>query len=138
MSKIVDVFGAKITALADAIVFNNRIGRRSLNAGVGFSGGCLPKDIRAFTAHAEALGRGDSVAFLKDVDAINLRQRQRVVPMTLQVLDKPVYTAKVAVLGLRVKPVFDGGTRRPSMWPCNCAALALTSYRSARGSRPRA
>ncbi|TFB95880.1 UDP-glucose/GDP-mannose dehydrogenase family protein [Cryobacterium sp. HLT2-28] len=115
MSEIADVSGANITELADAIGFDNRIGRRFLNAGVGFGGGCLPKDIRAFTARAEELGRGDSVAFLKEVDTINMRQRQRVVAMTLQALDKPVYTAKVAVLGLSFKPHSDDVRDSPAL-----------------------
>ena len=115
MSEIADVSGANITELADAIGFDNRIGRRFLNAGVGFGGGCLPKDIRAFTARAEELGRGESVSFLKEVDAINMRQRQRVVAMTLQALDKPVYTAKVAVLGLSFKPYSDDVRDSPAL-----------------------
>ncbi|TFC12015.1 UDP-glucose/GDP-mannose dehydrogenase family protein [Cryobacterium algoritolerans] len=115
MSEIADVSGADVTQLADAIGFDNRIGRRFLNAGVGFGGGCLPKDIRAFTARAEELGRGDSVAFLKEVDTINMRQRQRVVAMTLQALDKPVYTAKVAVLGLSFKPHSDDVRDSPAL-----------------------
>ena len=80
MSEIADVSGTNVAEFADAI-------------------GCLPKDIRAFTARAEELGRGDSVAFLKEVDTINLRNRQRVVAMTVQALGKPVYRSKVAVLG---------------------------------------
>ena len=115
LSEIADVSGANITELADAIGFDNRIGRRFLNAGVGFGGGCLPKDIRAFTARAEELGRGESVSFLKEVDAINMRQRQRVVAMTLQALDKPVYTAKVAVLGLSFKPHSDDVRDSPAL-----------------------
>src|SRR5690606_32526139 len=79
MAEIAEVTGADVTQLADAIGHDVRIGRKFLNAGVGFGGGCLPKDIRAFTARAEELGRGESVAFLKQVDEINLRRRQRVV-----------------------------------------------------------
>ena len=115
MSEIADVSGANVTELADAIGFDARIGRKFLNAGVGFGGGCLPKDIRAFTARAEELGRGDSVAFLKEVDAINLRQRQRVVAMTLQALDRPVYISKVAVLGLSFKPHSDDVRDSPAL-----------------------
>ena len=115
MSEIADVSGANVTELADAIGFDVRIGRKFLNAGVGFGGGCLPKDIRAFTARAEELGRGDSVAFLKEVDAINLRQRQRVVAMTLQALGKPVYKCKVAVLGLSFKPHSDDVRDSPAL-----------------------
>ena len=115
MSEIADVSGANVTEVADAIGFDVRIGRKFLNAGVGFGGGCLPKDIRAFTARAEELGRGDSVVFLKEVDAINLRQRQRVVGMAVQAFGKPVYRSKVAVLGLSFKPYSDDVRDSPAL-----------------------
>ena len=76
MAEIAEVTGADVTLLADAIGHDARIGRRFLGAGIGFGGGCLPKDIRAFSARAEELGRGESVAFLREVDAINIRRRE--------------------------------------------------------------
>ena len=79
MAEIAEATGADVTQLADAIGHDVRIGRRFLGAGIGFGGGCLPKDIRAFSARAEELGRGESVAFLREVDAINLRRRERAV-----------------------------------------------------------
>jgi UDPglucose 6-dehydrogenase len=115
MAEIADVTGADVTQLADAIGFDARIGRRFLNAGVGFGGGCLPKDIRAFTARAEELGRGESVAFLKEVDAINLRQRDRVVQMVVDALDGNVFEKKVAVLGLAFKPFSDDVRDSPAL-----------------------
>ncbi|TFD83896.1 UDP-glucose/GDP-mannose dehydrogenase family protein [Cryobacterium lactosi] len=115
MAEIAEVSGADVTQLADAIGYDTRIGRRFLNAGVGFGGGCLPKDIRAFTARAEELGRGESVAFLKEVDAINLRRRQRVVDLAVSALDRPVYNAKVAVLGLSFKPHSDDVRDSPAL-----------------------
>lgn len=115
MSELADATGADVTALADAIGHDARIGRRFLNAGVGFGGGCLPKDIRAFAAHAEELGRGDSVAFLKEVDAINLRQRQRVVDLAVSALDGSVFERKVAVLGVTFKPESDDVRDSPAL-----------------------
>jgi UDPglucose 6-dehydrogenase len=115
MAEIAEVSGADVTQLADAIGFDARIGRKFLNAGVGFGGGCLPKDIRAFTARAEELGRGESVAFLKEVDAINLRRRQRVVDLTVEALTRPVHTAKVAILGLSFKPNSDDVRDSPAL-----------------------
>ncbi|MFE6256865.1 UDP-glucose dehydrogenase family protein [Agromyces sp. NPDC057865] len=115
MSEIADATGADVTALADAIGHDARIGRRFLNAGVGFGGGCLPKDIRAFTARAEELGRGDSLAFLKEVDAINLRQRQRVVDLAVGVLGGSVFRKKVAVLGVTFKPESDDVRDSPAL-----------------------
>ncbi|MEC5151123.1 UDP-glucose/GDP-mannose dehydrogenase family protein [Cryobacterium sp. GrIS_2_6] len=115
MAEIAEVTGADVTQLADAIGYDNRIGRRFLGAGVGFGGGCLPKDIRAFTARAEELGRGESVAFLKEVDAINLRRRQRAIDLTVSALGGSAYNAKVAVLGLSFKPHSDDVRDSPAL-----------------------
>ncbi len=115
MAEIAEVAGADVTQLADAIGYDARIGRRFLNAGVGFGGGCLPKDIRAFSARAEELGRGESVAFLKEVDAINLRRRQRVVDLVKEALGGEVYQKKVAVLGLAFKPDSDDIRDSPAL-----------------------
>ncbi|WP_104200551.1 UDP-glucose/GDP-mannose dehydrogenase family protein [Cryobacterium sp. Y29] len=115
MAEIAEVTGADVTQLADAIGYDGRIGRRFLGAGVGFGGGCLPKDIRAFTARAEELGRGESVAFLKEIDKINLRRRQRVVDLTVGALGDSVYNAKVAVLGLSFKPHSDDVRDSPAL-----------------------
>jgi UDPglucose 6-dehydrogenase len=115
MAEIAEVVGADVTALADAIGHDARIGRRFLNAGIGFGGGCLPKDIRAFTARAEELGRGDSLAFLREVDTINLRRRERMVEMVVESLGGQVYQKKVAVLGLAFKPDSDDVRDSPAL-----------------------
>ncbi|MET1017376.1 MAG: UDP-glucose/GDP-mannose dehydrogenase family protein [Leifsonia flava] len=115
MAEIAEVTGADVTQLADAIGYDARIGRRFLGAGAGFGGGCLPKDIRAFTARAEELGRGESVAFLKEVDAINLRRRQRVVDLAVDALDGEVNGKRVAVLGLAFKPFSDDIRDSPAL-----------------------
>ena len=115
MSEIADATGADVTALADAIGHDARIGRRFLNAGVGFGGGCLPKDIRAFTARAEELGRGESLAFLREVDAINLRQRQRVVDLAVAALGGSVHRKRIAVLGVTFKPDSDDVRDSPAL-----------------------
>ena len=115
MAEIAEVVGADVTQLADAIGHDTRIGRRFLNAGVGFGGGCLPKDIRAFTAHAEELGRGESVAFLKQVDEINLRRRQRMVDLVVDSFDGQVFGHRVAVLGLAFKPYSDDVRDSPAL-----------------------
>ncbi|MGV8881646.1 MAG: UDP-glucose dehydrogenase family protein [Rhodoglobus sp.] len=115
MAEIAEVTGADVTKLADAIGYDVRIGRRFLNAGVGFGGGCLPKDIRAFTARAEELGRGESVAFLKEIDAINLRRRDRVVELVQDSLGGDVYKKKVAILGLAFKPHSDDVRDSPAL-----------------------
>jgi UDPglucose 6-dehydrogenase len=106
MSEIAEATGANVTQLADAIGYDARIGRRFLNAGVGFGGGCLPKDIRAFAARAEELGL-TSLSFLEDVDAINLRQRQRVIDRAISELGGDATGKKVAILGLAFKPHSD-------------------------------
>ncbi|MDO9396530.1 MAG: UDP-glucose/GDP-mannose dehydrogenase family protein, partial [Herbiconiux sp.] len=115
IAEIADVTGANVTELADAIGFDARIGRRFLNAGICFGGGCLPKDIRAFGARAEELGRGESLAFLKEVDSINLRRRQHVVDLVVDLLGGQAYNKRVAVLGLAFKPDSDDIRDSPAL-----------------------
>jgi UDPglucose 6-dehydrogenase len=115
MAEIAEVADADVTKLADAIGYDGRIGRRFLNAGIGFGGGCLPKDIRAFSARAEELGRGESVAFLKEIDAINLRRRQRMVDLVVEALGGQVFKKKVTVLGLAFKPDSDDVRDSPAL-----------------------
>jgi UDPglucose 6-dehydrogenase len=115
MAEIAEVAGADVTALADAIGYDTRIGRRFLNAGIGFGGGCLPKDIRAFSARAEELGRGESLRFLQEMDKINLRRRERMVEMVVEALGGQVYQKKVTVLGLAFKPDSDDVRDSPAL-----------------------
>lgn len=115
MAEISEVVGADVTQLADAIGHDNRIGRRFLNAGVGFGGGCLPKDIRAFAARAEELGLSESVAFLHEVDAINLRRRSRVIELAERVFDGDVGGRSITILGLSFKPDSDDVRDSPAL-----------------------
>jgi len=115
MAEIAEVTGADVTTLADAIGHDARIGRRFLGAGIGFGGGCLPKDIRAFSARAEELGRGESVAFLREVDAINMRRRDRAVDMVVAAFDGSVYKKNITVLGAAFKPHSDDIRDSPAL-----------------------
>ncbi len=115
MAEVAEATGADVTLLADAIGYDRRIGRKFLNSGLGFGGGCLPKDIRAFRARAEELGVGQSVAFLGEVDAINLRRRDRMVQLTAEALGGSVAGKRVAVLGLAFKPKSDDVRDAPSL-----------------------
>ncbi|WP_353114313.1 UDP-glucose/GDP-mannose dehydrogenase family protein [Microbacterium sp.] len=115
MAEIAEVTGADVTQLADAIGHDVRIGRRFLGAGIGFGGGCLPKDIRAFSARAEELGKGESVAFLREVDAINLRRRERAVQLVVDGLGGSVHGKRVAVLGAAFKPHSDDIRDSPAL-----------------------
>jgi UDPglucose 6-dehydrogenase len=115
MAEIAEVTGADVTQLADAIGHDARIGRRFLGAGIGFGGGCLPKDIRAFSARAEELGKSESVAFLREVDAINLRRREHFVQLTLDALDGHPFEKRVAVLGASFKPHSDDVRDSPAL-----------------------
>jgi UDPglucose 6-dehydrogenase len=115
MAEIAEVSGADVTLLADAIGHDVRIGRRFLNAGLGFGGGCLPKDVRAFAARAEELGVGQSVAFLHEVDKINLRRRDRVVDLAVESFGGDVTGRRVTVLGLAFKPNSDDVRDAPAL-----------------------
>ena len=115
MAEISEVTGADVTLLADAIGYDARIGRRFLGAGIGFGGGCLPKDIRAFSARAEELGRGESVNFLREVDAINLRRRQRAVDLVVDAAGGSVFEKNITVLGAAFKPFSDDIRDSPAL-----------------------
>jgi UDPglucose 6-dehydrogenase len=115
MSEVCEAAGADVTLLADGIGHDARIGRSFLNAGLGFGGGCLPKDIRAFIARAGELGAGDALTFLREVDAINQRRRQRVVDLAAELLGGPWPGARVAVLGAAFKPDSDDIRDSPAL-----------------------
>lgn len=115
MAEIAEVTGADVTQLADAIGHDARIGRRFLGAGIGFGGGCLPKDIRAFSARAEELGRGESVAFLRQMDEINLRRRERAVQLVVDGLGGSVFKKNITVLGAAFKPHSDDIRDSPAL-----------------------
>ena len=115
MAEIAESAGADVTLLADALGYDTRIGRRYLGAGIGFGGGCLPKDIRAFAARAEELGRGEAVGFLREVDAVNLRRRDRAVQLVVDALGGLVFGRRVAVLGAAFKPFSDDIRDSPAL-----------------------
>lgn len=115
MAELCEVAGGDVTRLADAIGHDARIGRRFLNAGLGFGGGCLPKDIRAFMARADELGAGEAVAFLGEVDAINTRRRARMVELAVEVLGGSVDGAEITVLGAAFKPDSDDVRDSPAL-----------------------
>jgi UDPglucose 6-dehydrogenase len=131
MAEVAEATGADVTRLADAIGHDARIGRRFLNAGVGFGGGCLPKDIRAFQARAVELGVGDSVSFLTEVDKINLRRRDRVVDLATELLGGDVTGRRIAVLGLAFKPNSDDIRDSPAPGRHGCPSEG-TRHRSRR------
>lgn len=115
MAEVAEATGADVTQLADAIGYDARIGRRFLNAGLGFGGGCLPKDIRGFMARAEELGVDQALTFLREVDAINLRRRGRMVELATEVLGGDVAGKRIAVLGLAFKPDSDDVRDSPAL-----------------------
>jgi len=115
IAEVCDAAGADVAVLADAIGLDARIGRGYLNAGLGFGGGCLPKDIRAFAARAGELGVNSAVALLREVDEINMRQRQRVVDLATEQLGGSVLGKRVAVLGCAFKPETDDVRDSPAL-----------------------
>ncbi|MHB1172096.1 MAG: UDP-glucose dehydrogenase family protein [Lacisediminihabitans sp.] len=115
MAEVAEATGADVTQLADAIGYDARIGRRFLNAGLGFGGGCLPKDIRGFMARAEELGVDQALSFLREVDQINLRRRERMVDLAKEVVGGTVAGKRIAVLGLAFKPDSDDVRDSPAL-----------------------
>jgi len=115
MAEVCEAAGADVTRLAEAIGYDPRIGSRFLAAGLGFGGGCLPKDIRAFMARAGELGAEDAVAFLREVDQINLRRRAAAVDMAREVLGGNFLGRRICVLGASFKPDSDDVRDSPSL-----------------------
>ena len=115
MAELCEATGADVTLLADAIGHDERIGRKFLNAGLGFGGGCLPKDIRAFMARAGELGADQTLAFLREVDAINDRRRIRMVEIARDEVGGSVAGLRVAVLGASFKPNSDDVRDSPAL-----------------------
>lgn len=115
MSEICEVAGGDVTALAEILGADPRIGAAFLRPGLGFGGGCLPKDIRAFMARATELGVGDALAFLRDVDSINARCRTRMVELTRDLVGGVFPGRTVGVLGVAFKPESDDVRDSPAL-----------------------
>ena len=115
MAEVCEAAGADVTRLAEAIGYDPRIGNRFLAAGLGFGGGCLPKDIRAFMARAGELGADEAVAFLREVDQINLRRRAHTVDLAREELGGSLRDRRVTVLGATFKPDSDDVRDSPSL-----------------------
>jgi UDPglucose 6-dehydrogenase len=115
MAEVCEAASADVTQLAEAMGYDDRIGRKFLGAGLGFGGGCLPKDIRAFMARAGELGADQALTFLREVDAINMRRRIRMVELARDVLGGSFLGTKVAVLGAAFKPESDDIRDSPAL-----------------------
>lgn len=115
ISDICEAAGGDVVTLAEAIGHDARIGRRFLSAGLGFGGGCLPKDIRAFTARAGELDAGEAVAFLREVDLVNMRRRTTAVELVKSAVGGSLLGKRVAVLGAAFKPNSDDVRDSPAL-----------------------
>jgi UDPglucose 6-dehydrogenase len=118
MAEMCETVGGDVVALADAIGIDERIGRKFLSPGLGFGGGCLPKDIRAFRSTAESKGVDSIVSLLTTVDEVNLGRRERVTTLARKAVDGSLAGKKVAVLGIAFKPNTDDLRDSPSLDIC--------------------
>ncbi len=116
MAEVCEATGADVVDLADSIGYDDRIGRRFLNAGIGFGGGCLPKDIRAFVHRAGELGIEDAMTFLRHIDDVNQRQRERVVDIARAMVGGKLAGARIGVWGAAFKPDSDDVRDSPALW----------------------
>lgn len=128
VSEVCEIVGADVTQLADAIGHDDRIGRKFLGAGLGFGGGCLPKDIRAFMARAGEVGADQALTFLREVDAINMRRRQRVVDLSREMLGSLI-GKRITVLGAAFKPNSDDVRDSPALAVAGQLSLAGAAVR---------
>ncbi|MEO8108290.1 MAG: UDP-glucose/GDP-mannose dehydrogenase family protein [Actinomycetes bacterium] len=115
MSELCDAAGGDILQLSDALAHDKRIGGQFLRAGLGFGGGCLPKDIRAFMARAGELGVDDALTFLREVDSINLRRRSQIAAMARNILGGYLRDQRICILGAAFKPNSDDVRDSPAL-----------------------
>lgn len=115
MAEVCEATAADVSLLAEALSLDDRIGGRFLKPGLGFGGGCLPKDIRAFKHRAEQLGVGQAVRFLGEVDSINNRRRVRTVDLVRELAGGDLSGVKVAALGAAFKPNSDDVRDAPAL-----------------------
>jgi UDPglucose 6-dehydrogenase len=115
VAEVCDAADANVTVLAEILGADARIGGAFLRPGLGFGGGCLPKDVRAFLARAAELGAGDALAFLREVDAINLGRRTGMVNLACEVAGGSIAGKAVGVLGAAFKPWSDDVRDSPAL-----------------------
>lgn len=116
MAEVCEAGGGDVVRLAEAIGYDERIGSKFLRAGIGFGGGCLPKDIRAFMARAGELGADQALTFLREIDSINMRRRGQMVEMAREALGgRSFLGTRVAVLGAAFKPDSDDVRDSPAL-----------------------
>jgi UDPglucose 6-dehydrogenase len=115
MAEVCEAAGADVMQLSEALGYDERIGSRGLRPGLGFGGGCLPKDIRAFMARAEELGADQALSFLREVDAINMRRRARMVDLATELAGGSLNGRTVGVLGVAFKPDSDDIRDSPAL-----------------------
>jgi UDPglucose 6-dehydrogenase len=126
LAEVCEAADADVADLTEVLGLDRRIGAEFLSPGIGYGGGCLPKDTRAFMARAAELGVADSSALLREVDATNMRQRSRTVDLAVRLLGGAVRDARVAVLGAAFKAGSDDVRDSP--------ALDVATTLSARGA----
>ncbi|WP_344296621.1 nucleotide sugar dehydrogenase, partial [Streptomyces synnematoformans] len=115
MAEVCEAAGGDVVKLAEALGYDERIGRKFLRAGVGFGGGCLPKDIRAFMARAGELGVDQALTFLREVDSINMRRRAHMVELAREACGDTFLGRRIAVLGAAFKPDSDDVRDSPAL-----------------------
>ncbi|MFH9423832.1 UDP-glucose dehydrogenase family protein [Streptomyces sp. NPDC017529] len=115
MAEVCEAAGGDVVKLAEAIGHDERIGKKFLRAGIGFGGGCLPKDIRAFMARAGELGADQALTFLREVDSINMRRRGHMVELAREAVGGSFLGKRVAVLGATFKPDSDDVRDSPAL-----------------------
>ncbi|MCM2428097.1 UDP-glucose dehydrogenase family protein [Streptomyces sp. RKAG337] len=116
MAEVCEAGDGDVVKLAEAIGHDDRIGHKFLRAGIGFGGGCLPKDIRAFMARAGELGADQALTFLREVDSINMRRRGHMVELAREAVGGDSFLGKrIAVLGAAFKPDSDDVRDSPAL-----------------------
>ena len=115
MAEVCEAAGGNVRILSEILGADSRIGPAFLRPGLGFGGGCLPKDIRAFIARAADLDASEALGFLREVDAINLRRRTRTADLACELVGGDLASVPVCVLGAAFKPGSDDVRDSPAL-----------------------
>lgn len=115
MAEVCEASAGDVQVLSQILGADPRIGPAFLRPGLGFGGGCLPKDIRAFIARATDLNTGDALSFLREVDAINLRMRTRAADLACELVGGDLADVPICVLGAAFKPASDDVRDSPAL-----------------------
>ncbi|MCJ1680479.1 UDP-glucose/GDP-mannose dehydrogenase family protein [Streptomyces sp. APSN-46.1] len=108
--------GGDVSRIVEILGIDPRIGSGGMMPGIGYGGGCLPKDVRAFTASARQLGATDAAKLLRAAEEINESRTAVAMALITRALGgRPLKAARVTVWGAAFKPGTNDVRESPAL-----------------------